>query len=183
MISVYISPELKARFLKLKATYPKIAYKSWNGVTLKAKNQLASSVDAGGGKYGVPVWSPLARMTRALTWRKQPGGVLGKKSSIVRYFQGKGVQIIGWPDKLDEFSEAFQTDETRSFTPRETKALPRSMGKMGVYPQTIREIMAEQYSRPARNTVAPAVEHMNTWMAPEFMKRADRAMAKELKAS
>lgn len=178
-VSVKVDHVTRARYKAMYAQYPKIANRVWNGVSLMAKNRLASTVAAGGGKYGVPSWADPARMTRALTWRTKAGGVLGEKNRIVRYRQGNE-QIIGWPSALDPFTEQFQQSEQRGFNPLEKSILIKRMYARGVRPETVQEIIAESYNRPARNTVSPFVINMQTWIAPEFKKRADRALAKEL---
>lgn len=178
-MTVKVDPVTRARYKAMYREYPKIANRVWNGISITAKNRLASVVAMGGGKYGVQSWDDPARMTRALTWRTKSGGVLGEKNRIVRFRQGNA-QIIGWPSKLDPYSEQFQQAEQRAFNPLEKSIIIKRLYARGVRPDTVKAIMAETYNRPARNTVSPFIINAQTWIAPEFKKRADRALAKEL---
>lgn len=75
------------------------------------KKKFQQVIKNGGGVNGVPKWKDFEAFTkelRAARGNSSPlGGVLAEPYLVVAYKQN-GWQIIGWPDKLEEWSLKFQ---------------------------------------------------------------------------
>jgi hypothetical protein len=119
-------------------------------------------------------------MTELLTGRTRPGGALADSRRIVRSRDGKN-QVIGWVSNLDKWAEPFQESETRNMAKDERRKLANRLRASGAPSASISLLIRRQYNRPARNTVLPFVENaFATWIGPEFKKRADRELEKEM---
>jgi len=181
MISVAaeIDRNTVAKWRAMAKRYPKEARRAWNGVTLRAKNSLAKTVGVRGGRHGVPTWAETSVITRSLVGRTQAGGKIADPRVIVRYKNGDS-QFIGWPDGVEKYAMAIQTDESRPFSDEEKIRFTNRMRQRGMSRPLIRDMLRTVYSRPARNTIDPFLNYEFPKMGPDLIKRTERAIAKAI---
>lgn len=160
----------------------KLYIKSYGAAIRALRAKLQKVVTRGGGVDGVPKFKDFEEFTkelRAVRNNSAPmGGILAEKHVIVSY-KRDGAQVIGWPDRLAEWSVKFQdgiggASSEEMFTDRERRHQLHRLG--------IRDIPREYVHNPRRVLPEPfgayVRQHLKEWAENTFFKSLARQMAK-----
>lgn len=164
---------------RMKIDTPRLTARSFGRACSGLKKQLVQVMERGGGIHGVPAFKDYEPFTKELrrNANQDPtgpiGGILAEKYRIVA-FKRNGAQIVGWPDKMENLSEAFQEGRggSRAEAYFEDKDLRRIMHRRAASAEVPRS-----YVHNPRQVLEP---HFREHVAANLIKWAKGAYYKEL---
>ena len=150
------------------------------------KQKFKQVIKNGGGVNGVPKWKDFEEFTKELRaargWSAPLGGILAEPYLVVSY-KMNGAQVIGWPDKLEEWAIKFQDGgdaaAVAQFTDSEWRARMHRKGIKYIprsYAHNPRQVLPEPFG-------SYVDKHLEEWakgalykgLAQMFAKHARRA--------